>query len=326
MSRNQPISRTLCALACCAAALGCVAGSAVADSLYDIHFLAEHVPESGMDAHYQSLPWPAGRLTPGEWQTSVDASHALTRTDFIRLDGSMLALAAATGLTERWGYELVTFDGDMRISGGGGRAPLDAGYIPGVPLRLPELAEYAHARGTLSQLGVGAAAVHEGRARSPTSAQLILGALLERVDLRGFELDYRLLAGADAGAAGILDHSSRATFFTPFVEWQQTRTLSRRWDWSPRALLAVPLPPADFDARLTGPGFDASTFGGGSPQKIGDPFATFGLALTHRPSGIEIDLGGMLFFPVAEQVSHPGVDRAVLTHVAWRRHAQGGRE
>jgi hypothetical protein len=42
------------------------------------------------------------------------------------------------------------------------------------------------------------------------------------------------------------------------------------------------------------------------------------LALRHRPSGLEIDLGGMLFFAVAEHMSHPGVDRAVLTHVAWR--------
>ncbi|HZF30804.1 MAG TPA: hypothetical protein VE907_16940 [Gammaproteobacteria bacterium] len=272
-----------------------------------------------MDAHYQSLPWPAGPLTRGQWQTSLDVSHASTRTEFIDLDGSMLAFAVATGASERWGYELIGFDSEMQISGGGGRAVLGAGFLPGVPLHVPELAEYPAARGTLRQFGIGAAAVREGRARSPSSAQVIVGVLLEQVDVSGFELDYRLLAGPDAGVTGILDHSSRAAFLTPFVGWQQTRPLSRRWDWSPRALFAMPVPAGDFDARLLGPGFDVSTRAGGSPLKIGDGFATFGLALTHRPSGLEIDLGGMLFFAVAEHMSHPGVDRAVLTHVAWRR-------
>jgi hypothetical protein len=316
------MSGTTLAQACCAAALAVAGGSAVADSEYDIHFLAEHVAESGMDAHYQSLPWPAGRLAPGEWQTSLDASSARTRTDFIDLDGSMLALGAATGVTEQWGYELVGFDSTMRIAGDAGRAALGA-FIPGTPLDVPALADYSHARGALRQYGIGAAAVREGRARAPSSAQLVFGALLERTAVTGFELDYRLASGADAGAGGVLDHSSSATFLTPFVGWEQTRPLAPRWDWSPRALLAMPLPPADFDARLTGPGFDVSTRPYGSPVKFGDPFATFGLALMHRPSGFEIDVGGMLFFPVAEHVSHPGVDHAVLTHVAWRR--GGGR-
>jgi hypothetical protein len=317
MNRGHPILRIRFAQACCAAVLAWSACAASADASHDIHYLAEHVPESGMDAHYQSLPWPAGRLTPGEWQTSVDLSNASTRTDFIDLDGSMIAFAAATGAGERWGYEVLGFDSEMRISGGGGRAELGAGFLP-VPLHVPELAEYPAARGSLRQFGVGAAAVRELRPQATSSAQLIVGALIERVDVAGFELDYRLLAGPDAGILGILDHSSRATFVTPFVEWQQTRALSRRWDWSPRALFALPLPAGDFDVRLTGPGFDVSTRADGSPLKIGDGFATFGLALRHRPSGLEIDLGGMLFFAVAEHMSHPGVDRAVLTHVAWR--------
>jgi hypothetical protein len=101
------------------------------------------------------------------------------------------------------------------------------------------------------------------------------------------------------------------------VEWQQTRTLARRWSWSPRAMFVVPLPAGDFDARLTGPGFDVSTRAHGSPLKIGDGFATVGLALAHRPSGLEIDVGAMLLFAATEHLSHPGVDRAVLTHVAW---------
>ncbi|HEX5049634.1 MAG TPA: hypothetical protein VFX89_21150 [Gammaproteobacteria bacterium] len=320
MSIDHPFPRFAAATVCCAVVIAW-AHAAAADSPYDIHYLSEHVPESGMDAHYQSLPWPGGRLTPGRWQTSLDLSNALTRTDFIDLDGSMIAFAAGTGVNARWGYELVGFDSEMHISGAGGRADLDAGFVPGMPLHLPALAEYPDARGTLRQLGIGAAAVREGRAKAPSSAQLIVGALLERVDVAGFELDYRLLNGPDAGVTGTLDHSTGATYFTPFVEWQQTRALAHRWSWSPRALLALPLPAGDFAPRLSGPGFDVTV---PSSQKIGDPFATFGLALTHRPSGLEIDLGGMLFYSVAEHVSHPGVDRAVLTHVAWHWGAGSG--
>ena len=51
------------------------------------------------------------------------------------------------------------------------------------------------------------------------------------------------------------------------------------------------------------------------------PFAVFvalGLALAHVPSGLEIDLGGALLFAATEHVSHAGVDRAFVVHVAWR--------
>ena len=110
-------------------------------------------------------------------------------------------------------------------------------------------------------------------------------------------------------------------FVTPFVSWQQTRALGARWSWSPRAMVAWPLPEGDFDVCLSGPGFDVSTVQTGTPLRIGDPFAMLGLALTHRPSGLEIDLGETVLFPVLEQVSHPGVDRAWVVHLAWRQRA-----
>ena len=84
-------------------------------------------------------------------------------------------------------------------------------------------------------------------------------------------------------------------------------------------MLAYPLPPGDFDSRLSGPGFDLSTPSDGHALEIGDPYFTVGLAFAHRPTGLEVDLGGMLFYAAGEHVSHAGVERAVLVHVAWRR-------
>jgi len=287
---------------------------AAAQSEHDIHFLSEHAAESGMDAHYAALPWPAVRLETGAWRQSVDVSAASTRTELIDLDGSMVGFGATKGTGRNRGYELLGFYSQMDFSGVGGRSVLAAGFLDGVPLDLPNDADFAAPRGTLRHFGVGAAYVRE----RGHGSQLIAGLLLERADVRGVALDYRLASGADAGAAGVLDHSSAATFLTPFVGWQQTRSISTQWTWSPRALLTFPLPPGDFDGRLTGPGFDLGTPEDGKALEFGDPFVSLGLALAHVPTGLEIDLGGALLFAATERVSHAGVDHAFVVHVAWR--------
>jgi len=296
------------------------AGVAAAQTEHNIHFLSEHVAESGMDAHYAALPWPSARLEPGAWRQSVDFSTASTSTEFIDLDGPMVAFGATKGVGRDRGYELLGFYSEMDVSGTGGRSLLEAGFLRGVPLDLPNQADFTAPRGTLRHFGAGAAYV-----RQRGNSQFTAGLLLERADVRGFEMDYRLAEGADAGTTGVLDHSSAATFLTPFVGWQQTRPLSTNWTWSPRALLTLPLPPGDFDGRLTGPGFDLGTPQDGDPGAIGDPFVALGLALAHEPSGLEIDLGGALLFPVTEQVSHAGVSNAFVVHVAWRPHARAAR-
>ena len=164
---------------------------------------------------------------------------------------------------------------------------------------------------------MGAAFVHD----RGDSAQIVAGVLLESVNATGFAVDYTLAAGSDAGASGVIDYGHSATFVTPFVGWQRTNRLSQHWSWTPRAQLIYPLPPGEMNVHMTGPGFDVTTPRDGDPIDIGDPWLVAGLALAHAPSGFEIDLGSMLFFPLAERVSHPGVDSAFLVHVAWRWNA-----
>ena len=293
----------------CAAPLALVALPAIAASDHDIHYLAEHVPESGMDANYQALPWPDVPLEQHRWAQSIDLSTAHTTTDFIDLDGPTVAFAATRGVGPGRGYELLAFYSTMDISGSSDRLTLP--WLHGVPLDLPQPADFSHPRGTYSHYGVGGAIVRDrGHA-----GQLVAGLLLDRVDATDFKLDYTLAAGADTGAAGVIDYSHHATFLTPFVGWQRTNRLSQHWSWTPRAQYLHPLPPGDMDVRLTGPGFDMTAE---DPIDMGDPYVAAGLALSHAPSGFEIDLGSMLFFPLAERVSHPGVERAFLVHVAWR--------
>jgi hypothetical protein len=106
---------------------------------------------------------------------------------------------------------------------------------------------------------------------------------------------------------------------TPLIGWQQMHALSRNWGWVPHALLAYPLPPGEFDARIAGHGFAVSTRSSGGGLEIGDPFLGVGVALEHVPSGVSFDVGSTLFFAAAEHVSHAGVDRALVLHVTWRR-------
>jgi hypothetical protein len=295
---------------------------ALAQSGHDIHFSSEHAIESGMDAHYQALPWPAGPLEPGHWAQSLDFSTAHTTTDVIDLDGPMLAFAAAIALAPGRGYELLGFYSAMDVSGGGGRVDLTGEFLDSVPLDLPAPADFANPRGALRHYGVGAAYVRDGARAS----QLVLGLLLERIDAAGFAVDYTVAAGASVGVSGVLDHSHDATFVTPFVGWQLTRPLAPHWSWSPRFQLTYPVPPGDLDGRLTGPGFDLATPQDGDPLAIGDPYIAAGLALAHDPSGFEIDLGSTLWFPHAEHVSHAGVGEAVVLHVAWRRRSAPARD
>jgi len=294
-----------------------MAGAAAAQSEHDIHFLSEHAVESGMDAHYVALPWPSAHLEHGAWRQSVDVSIASTRAEFIDLDGSMVGFGATKATGPGRGYVLLGFYSEMDFSGTGGRSVLAGYYLNSVPLDLPNAADFKAPRGTLRHFGIGAAYV-----RNLGSSQLIAGLLVERTDVLGFEMDYRLAAGADAGTTGLYGQSSAATFFTPLVGWQQIRAISTRWTWSPRALVTFPLPPGDFDYRLTGPGFDLRTPQDGTTGAIGDSFVALGLALAHVPSGLEIDVGGALLFAATERMSHPGVDRAFVVHVTWRPRAR----
>lgn len=308
----RPMRIALCLLA---AAIAVPAAGAE----HHIHFSMEHVPESAMDAHYLSLPLPAAHLER-EWQSSVDFSQVDTRTSFIEIAGPMVGFAVARAGRGKWGQELLGFYSAAAVSGTSGRARLDPWFLDRAPSAAFATADFTNARGTFTQYGAGVAFVrdlHGGR------SQFLVGALLERAAAARFAVDYRFVDGPSAGSAGTLDHSSAATFLTPLIAWQQAHALSRKWRWSPRALLALPLPSGDFDARLTGPGFDLSTQPAGAGIKIGDAFAGAGLAFEHVPSGISFDLGSTLFFAAAEHVSHAGVDHAFVVHVGWRRPRTG---
>jgi hypothetical protein len=287
----------------------------------DIHFVAEHLPESAQDARYLFLPWPAYRLEPGKWQGTLAPGYVDTGAKFLKLKGPMIAGNAAYGFSDRWGIELLAFYDSAKVSGGSGTGVLRPFFFDGaggVPLDVPETAEFSNPRGDYTHWGVGAVLLREIPLAGDRRLTLGFGLLADRLEVKGYQLDYRLTSGASAGARGVLDHSSSGTYATPIVGGQYSLPLGARFALTPRFVLGAPLPPADFDARLTGPGFDLSTArGDGRPGKIGDAFLGVSAGLLHVRSGLEIDFGSTLFYPLFETVSHPGIDRAYTVQVAW---------
>lgn len=289
----------------------------------DVHDLAEHAPEAIQDARYLTLPWSADRLVPRKWQTTFQAGAAQSEASFYKFQGPMVAFSVGTGLNARWGVEVMAFYGSMNVSGGSKIELLSASFLQGVPLDLPEWAEFSNPSGEYLHWGMGGSLVHEfSSTTSERRWTMKLGLLYDHLEIAHFESDYRMVSGASVGTQGILDHSSRADFLTPYFGLQRTIPLGNSWILAPRLVAGAPLPPGDFDERLTGPGFDISTAraGEGTAGKIGDAYFGLSAGLINRRSGLEIDVGATLFFPLLENKSHPGVNKALLIQVAWHLH------
>lgn len=288
----------------------------------DIDYILEHVPESGMDARYVGFPWPGRRLERGMWQTTLQAGYADTTASFLRLDGTLLSASATYAFRDRWGVAGLGFYDAMSVSGASGdrgRALLNPFFVH-PPLDLPEFADFSNPRGDYRYWGAGAALVW---GLTPSGVDrwwtFQAGLLWSHLELDGFAMDYTVATGQSTGASGVLDHSLSADYATPFFGLQWTRPWGKRFLLSPRALAVVPLPPADFSGRITGPGFDLSSDAsvGGRAGQIGDAFAGFGLEIQHRRTGLALDLGSALYFAAAESISHLGVSRAITLQLIW---------
>ncbi len=282
----------------------------------DFFFLAEHLPEGVEEARYFSLPWPETNLEPGGWHPIVGLGGADVGADFARARGGLATLGVSHAWSAAWALEIFGYYGSFEVSGETGEDVLREFALSGVALDLPERARFSDPRGSFRHSGLGFAVARTTAGRRPWT--LLGGLLLERLELDGYRFDYELLGGADAGATGGLDLSGSNDFVTPYAGVSVALPLGERWLALPRAQLGVPLPSGDFDNRMTGPGFDLSTDSTGARSgKIGDGFFTLGAGLRDRVSGIEVDLGATLAFPLIQGLTHPGIDRAWLLSVTW---------
>jgi CzcA family heavy metal efflux pump len=288
----------------------------------DIDFIAEHLPEAAQDARWLSLSTLHGPLAKGTWETSAQVGYSRATASLFRIDGPMVSLGAGYAFRDGWAIQGLGFYDSLSISGDTAREVLHPFFSRRIPLDLPENADFSHPRGDYRHWGIGGALVHR---LSPGGTDkywtLTAGLLYDRTELDNFQVDYRIAGGASAGAAGTLDHSGTADFALVYLVLQQVRPLGSRFRLVPRFTGGVPYPKGDFNGRLTGPGFTA---GGGDdptrrPGAIGDGFFGFGAEIEHVRSGLSLDLGGTLAFPLVEKLTHEGVSQAINVQITWRR-------
>jgi len=290
----------------------------------DIDFIAEHLPEAAQDARWLSLSTLHGALAQGTWETSAQLGTSQATASLFKIDGPMVSLGAGYAFRDGWALQGLGFYDSMSISGDQAREVLHPFFSRRIPLDLPENADFSNPRGDYRHWGIGGALVHR---LSPAGAAkywtLTAGLLYDRTELKNYQVDYRIAGGASAGATGTLDHSGNAGFALAYLVLQQVRPLGAHFRLIPRITGGAPFPKGDFNGRLTGPGFTA---GGSddptrSPGAIGDGFLGFGAEIEHARSGLSLDLGGSLAFPLVEKLTHQGVGKAINVQITWR----GGR-
>lgn len=306
-------------LAIGAALLGGRAFAALANPPHrDVHWVAEHVPESAQDARAFAIPWPRDDRQAGRWRLFAGVAGQDATAEFVRQRGGLLTLGAERAVGARSRLLVFGFYDRFTVGGTSGDDVLRVPFGGAVGLDLPERARFSRPRGTVSHAGIGVAWARELGAASPARWSLEAGAFASRLDLTGYRFDFVLLGGADAGRSGVLDHSLGATYLTPFVGLERRVPLGERWLLRPRGLVGIPLPNADFPWRIRGAGFGGtSNDAGNRAGKIGDGFVVLGAGLLDRRSGFELDLGTALSYSVFEHASHTGIDRAFLLSLVW---------
>ncbi len=287
----------------------------------DIHFRAEHLAEAAQEARYATLPLPDVGLRADRWQPAVQLGIARPDGEFAEAAGEMFAI----GLARAWGNNgalgVLGFYDRFDVDGSAYENALTPGSLTGVPLDIPERAQFTRPAGAIRHSGVGVVVTRDHLDDDSRRWGYVGGLLLERLVLADYRFHYRLLAGADAGAEGDIDHSGANNLVTVFFGVQAQQPLTPRLALTPHLMIGAPLGPGEFTTGLTGPGFDVTTASSGaSPGHIGDAFLSLGMGLRDPVTGLEFDLGAALLFPIYQRYIHEGINNSLLLSVSWHGH------
>ena len=307
------------ALRCGAAALLLHAGAA-SSATESIEFVGEHLAEIPMDNRYATLPlWsPWDEDVPPSWQLTAQSSFAQTHTGSLAVDGLMVSLAAGRRIAGDWQLTGLVFLDDLDLSSGVDRRPLEVRFAEGVPLSLPAPAEFSGLSGSARDLGFGLAVRRTASFRLWHTYEWTAGVLWQRVALRNYSFNFRILEGADTGATGVVDYSATYSHLTPFLGIAWPREIGN-WGITPHVQAAMPLPRRGVVGRISGPGYDlrGDTGSASNDRPFGDPSVTIGLDFNYRPWNLTVDLGSAITQALFEPIIHEGIDRNWLISASW---------
>jgi hypothetical protein len=286
---------------------------------HSFEFVAEHLPEAAMDNRSAVLPLWSGGNTPTEsWQFTVQGGIARTASGGLSLGGPLASAAVQRQLDDRRSVLAFGFRDDLRFSGASDQRPLDT-LVTQTPLALPAEALFTDLRGRYRNTGAGLGFNWKQDHGWLGEHQWVAGALWQRVQLRDYRANYRVLEGAPSGSTGFADYSGEYNFLTPFAGVALPRHFGS-WSLAPHVLFAIPLPRRAMRGRIVGPGFDLSgdTTSTGSGKHFGDVSVTLGLDADYEPWGLIVDLGSFVSQALIEPLVHKGIDRNWMISVSKR--------
>lgn len=282
----------------------------------DIAFVAEHLPEVAMDNRYATLPLWLGGNHEQRWRTDVGLAYTALSSQTLKLDGPMFSISASRRLNG-WQLTGFIFRDQFSLTSGVEHRPLNLEFAT-TPLTLPAPAEFTDLNGSMSNTGLGFAASRHVANSWLGAFDWSAGLLWQSVRLSDYRLNYRVLEGPDAGAAGAIGFDATYNHFTPFVGIAKSYE-NGNWRLSPHAQFALPLPHRGVAGSINGPGFEISgdTDSAGLGKHFGDPSVTIGFDVTYLPWNVTFDAGTALTQAVLEPAIHKGVDRNLVLQFRW---------
>jgi hypothetical protein len=212
-------------------------------------------------------------------------------------------------LNERWSVRPFIFYDELRFSGASDHRPLETLFAQ-TPLALPAESLFTDLHGTCRHTGAGIAFNLQKDDGWLGERQWVMGALYQRVELRDYRANYRVLEGPSSGATGFVDYRAEYAHLSPFAALALPRHFGS-WSLTPHAQFAIPIPRRGFQGRISGPAFDISgdTETAGAGKHFGDISVTFGLDIGYKPWGLAIDIGTLVSQALLERVAHKGIDQ-----------------
>ncbi len=312
--------KTVVATGGCLALLVAAADVGPACAEEDITYVAEHLAEVPMDNRFATLPlWGGAQESGNPWSFTGQAGFAKTTTGELSASGPMLSFGVDHALGERWSVGGFAFYDRLGLAGDHDQRPLQTSFTNATPFARPVLAQFNNLDGTLDHYGAGIDAALTTEVRWLGRLRVVGGLLWQRVDLRDFRLDYRLLEGPDAGLEGSIDFDASYEHITPFIGFEAPRR-GNRWEYAPHVLAAWPNPRRGVVGHIIGPGFDLAgdTDAAGNGVHFGDPSITVGFDVTYRPAHLTLDVGTLITQTLLEPVIHKGIDTNWVLSAAWR--------
>jgi len=271
-----------------------------------------------MDNRYATLPLWSNTDEPQSFTTELQAALSQTTAGNLAIQGPLASVAIRRQVGEDGQLGVFAFYDSLQLRADHELRPLQTLFAPATPLDRPVDAEFSNLDGTAVDYGAGLHFVKHTDLSAWGRVSWTAGLLWQRVSLRDYRFDYRILAGPQAQADGQIDFDADYAHVVPFAGMNALHTYDN-WTLNAHLLAAYPAPRRAVVGHISGPGFDihGDTAAAGNGAHFGDPSLTFGLTVTYLPMHLSVDIGALVSQALLEGWIHHGIERNLLLSFSW---------